>query len=246
MPGLEGRTMILTRSTEDSGEWASELEARGAFPIVFPCITTETYDDPELAGRITAALATADWLIFTSRRGVDALADLVGTDLPATLRLAGVGEATAARIGERFGRSALAGPGTAQGLASELGQHESIRAGASCVLALAENAGDTLENTLCEAGAAVSRFSVYRTRPAEPVEPRQPLSTLGSDTVIFASPSAVTGFDNQVAVDIAGLFVTIGPSTSAAVKARHWDVAAEAKEQSLAGIIESLLETEHV
>jgi uroporphyrinogen-III synthase len=92
----------------------------------------------------------------------------------------------------------------------------------------------------------VARFHVYRTIPASPVEPKRRLSEFGSDTVIFASPTAVTGFDNRIEVDTEQQFVTIGPSTSAAVREHHWDIAAEAKEPSLSGIIDSMLETDHV
>ncbi|MNC95772.1 Uroporphyrinogen-III synthase HemD [compost metagenome] len=64
--------------------------------------------------------------------------------------------------------------------------------------------------------------------------------------MIFASPTAVAGFANQIDVDKSGVFVTIGPSTSKAVRERRWDVAAEAREPSLSGIIASMLETTHV
>jgi uroporphyrinogen-III synthase len=114
------------------------------------------------------------------------------------------------------------------------------------VLALASNAGPDLASRLAAAGAVVKRFDLYRTVPARPVDPRRPLSGLGCDTVIFASPTAVAGFANQVAVDKAGVFVTIGPSTSQAVRERSWEVAAEAREPSLSGIIASMLESTHV
>ena len=56
----------------------------------------------------------------------------------------------------------------------------------------------------------------------------------------------MTGFDNQISGDIEQQIVTIGPSTSAAVRKHNWEVAAEAKEPNLNGIIESILETGHV
>jgi len=252
MSRLDGRKLLLTRSAEDSADWAETIAAEGALPIILPCITAEPSDDPNLVTSIAGSLEQIDWIVFTSRRGVDAFARLRVNPLPASVRFAAVGEATAQSCRERFGRVDLVGGadrdggGTAAALGTALATDPSIGAGANCLLALAANAGDVLERKLTEAGASVTRIDVYRTVPAEPREQKRALSTLDCDTVIFASPTAVTGFDNQIDIDIEPQFVTIGPSTSAAVRAHHWDIAAEAKEPTLSGIIESLLETAHV
>jgi uroporphyrinogen-III synthase len=243
MSRLAGRTVLLTRSAEDSAEWASVMAGEGALPIIFPCIAAETCDDAELAAQVTAAVDQADWIVFTSRRGVDAFTELVRSNPPASARLAAVGDATAERLRERFGRVDLIGGGTADALGAELA---TTAAGSHYVLAVAANADDRLERRLTEAGAVVTRFDVYRTLPAARPARKRALSTLGAGTVVFASPSAVTGFDNQVDIDIEPQIVTIGPSTSAAVRAHDWVVAAEARKPSLSGIIETLLETVHV
>ena len=70
------------------------------------------------------------------------------------------------------------------------------------LLAVAENAGDTLERALQAAGARCTRLDVYRTVPAPAGRARRPLSTLRVDNVVLASPSAVTGFVHQVDVDV--------------------------------------------
>lgn len=246
MTRLAGRKILLTRGAEDSADWADVLAGEGASPIVFPCIATEPFDDPQLAAAIAEAIQKAEWIIFTSRRGVDALAALFGTDLPTSVKIAAVGKATAESCVARFGNVHHIGGGTAESLGAELANDPSIRAGAHCLLALAANAGRLLERLLSGAGASVARYHVYRVVPIEPSGSKRSLSALDCDTVILASPSAVTGFDNQVNVDTAAQFVTIGPSTSAAVRALDWNVAAEAKEPSLSGIIESMLETAHV
>ena len=242
MPRLTGRKLLITRSADDAADWARTLAAEGATPIVFPCVRSEPVGDDSLAGRFAAAIARADWLVCTSRRGVDRVAELTAA-LPAKLKLAAVGMATAGRFREHFGRCDLVGGGTAAALGAELAAHPDLPQGARCVLALATNAGPDLAATLAAAGATVDRFDVYRTIPAAPLDPPRPFSGLGCDTVIFASPTAVRGFANQVDVDRAGLFVTIGPSTSKAVRAQRWEVAAEAREPSLSGIIASMLET---
>ena len=244
MGRLDGRRLLLTRGADDSADWVGQIEAEGAEAILLPCITTVASDDSLLADRLQDALKNADWLVFTSRRGVDALISLLDkVDLGET-RIAAVGQATGERARTEFGRIDLVGQKTAATLAAELAA--TIAPGARCVLALAANADHTLERSLTAAGASVVRFNVYRTVPAAEPDTKRRLSTLDCDTVIFASPSAVTGFDNQIEIDSTTQFVTIGPSTSAAVREHDWTVSGEAKEPSLSSIIELLAETANV
>lgn len=242
MTRLAGRRVLLTRSFDDSADWADALAAEGAEPIVFPCIHTEDIIDPALVDRLDNTMHSADWLIFTSRHGVDAFCKLVGTELPEKLRIAAVGKMTAAQVEKALGRIDHVGGGNAMTLAIDLAKEESIRNGAHCVLALASNARIFLERTLAQAGARVDRYNVYHTIPAELIEPKHKLSSLACDTVLFASPSAVEGFDNQVSIDMPIKMLTIGPTTTDAVRSRDWTVTTQAKEPSLSGIIESLLE----
>ena len=71
---LEGARVLITRSEDDSAEWAEELERRGARPVLLPCIRSEPIDTPELRAALSEAVAGADWLVLTSRRGVEACA----------------------------------------------------------------------------------------------------------------------------------------------------------------------------
>jgi uroporphyrinogen III methyltransferase/synthase len=108
------------------------------------------------------------------------------------------------------------------------------------LLTLAQNAPDTLEKALTEAGAECRRVDVYRTVPAPPAEPRRPLSALRVDNVVLASPSAVTGFVHQVDVDAPVSVYTIGPSTTAEARRAGLAVTAEAREPSFEGILEAM------
>jgi uroporphyrinogen III methyltransferase/synthase len=108
------------------------------------------------------------------------------------------------------------------------------------LLALAENAPDTLERALAGARIECRRFNVYRTVPAAPASPKRPLASLGVDAVLLASPSAVRGFVNQIEVDASTPLVTIGPTTSAAARKLGLDVAGEAREPSLDALLEAI------
>lgn len=257
---LAGARILITRSEDDSAEWAEELERRGARPVLLPCIRSEPIDTPELRAALSEAVAGTDWLVLTSRRGVEACARLLGTPaeprrggassaaphtaasiaLPARTRVATVGAATADAARTLLGRADLLGGGNAAALCAALTSGGRIAAGARVVLALAANARDELEQRLATAGARCMRFDVYRTIPAPPAAPKRALSSLGAECVVLASPSAASGFVHQVDLDVPVAIYTIGPSTTAAARALGLDVTAEAREPSLEGILEAM------
>jgi uroporphyrinogen III methyltransferase / synthase len=254
--------VLITRSEDDCAEWAVELERRGARPVLLPCITSEPIDTPELRAALKRAITDADWLVLTSRRGVEACARLLvprethrhdpptlqeqgiargaTVTLPVRTCIATVGAATANEARERFGRADLIGGGNAAALGAALIADVRFTPGARVVLALAENAGDALERALTAAGASCARFDVYRTIPAPPAPSKRALSSLGAERVVLASPSAANGFVHQVDLDVPVAIYTIGPSTTAAARALGLAVTAEAREPSLEGILEAM------
>lgn len=238
---LAGRSVLITRSEEDSADWAERLRERGARPVLLPCIRTEILDTPALRRGLAAAAAAADWIAFTSKRGVEAFAAL-GAEAPARAKIAvvGAGTAAAATAEPRVGRADLVGGGTGAALGATLVETIGPGAPAHVLLALAENAADTLENALEAAGIRCTRLDVYRTVPAPPAATKRAMSALGADNVLLASPSAATGFANQIELDVPVRIFSIGPSTTAAAQALGLAVTAEAREPSLEGILEAM------
>lgn len=232
--------VLLTRSDEDCAEWAEKLTARGIDSVAVPCIRCETLDTPELRETLAKAAATADWLVFTSRRGVAAFAKLAGPPRPEAL-IAVVGAGTAAAAEELLGRVDLVGRGgTGAALAATLVREGDLAHRPNVLLAVAENAGDVFERTVAATGARFARFNVYRTVASPPARSRRPLSGLRVDNVLLASPSAAQGFVHQIDADVPARIVTIGPSTTAAVERLGLAVAAEAREPSLEGMLEAM------
>jgi len=261
---LAGARVLITRSEDDCAEWAQELERRGARPVLLPCIRSEPIDTPELRAALGRALAGADWLVLTSRRGVEACARLLApresahrgkaaaalraaetartasAALPAHTYVATVGDATADEARKRLGRADLVGGGNAAALGAALTADERFTRGASVVLALAANASDALERALAAAGARCARLDVYRTIPAPPAASKRTLSSLRAERVVLASPSAASGFVHLVDLDVPVAIYTIGPSTTAAARSLGLEVTAEAREPSLEGILEAM------
>ena len=269
MSSLAGRRVLLTREEEDCAAWAAEIEGLGAVPVIFPCIECRDIDTPELRARLARELSRARWVAFTSRRGVAAFARLRGGSgrdterdpgqgpgpspgpgagpdaLPDGLRVAAVGPATARAAAAAFGRVDLAGAAAeagGAGTAASLADALAPRLGpCDRVLAVvAENAGRAFEEIIRSAGRACLRLDVYRTRPAPERPCKRAASVLGADTVLLASPSAVTGFVNQVRLDTAPGIFTIGPSTTEAACAAGLEVTAEAPRPGLGGLLEAM------
>lgn len=239
MKSLAGQRVLLTRSADDCAEWAERLASLGATPVELPCIDAESIDTPELRAAIAAAVPQADWLVFTSRRGVEAFVTLYSSSI-GNARVATVGPATADAARSRLGRNDLVGEaGTAESLAATLRARGVLERRPHLVLALAENADDRLQKALQDS-ALCTRFDVYRTIPSPPAASKRPLSSLGADNVVLASPSAVTGFVNQIDSDTEIDVFTIGPSTSAAARRAGLAVTAEAREPSFNGILEAM------
>jgi uroporphyrinogen-III synthase len=245
MSGLEGCNVLLTRTQEDSAAWAGPLSEAGAAVTQLPCIRTEINDDEATRDALNHALFAADWLVLTSRRGVDAVCALVpDSAISPRTRIAVVGAATAAAASAKLGRVDCVGAsGTAAGLGDEIAGHAQFRRGQRCVAPLAANAGPALENRLIAAGADCIRIDVYRTIPEPPAAERQSLAALDVDAIVFSSPTTVTGFLNQVDIDCAYRAFSIGPSTSAALRRAQLTIAGEAGEPSIAGIVNVIRDT---
>lgn len=232
--------VLLTRSDDDCAEWAEKLAARGIDSVAVPCIRCETIDDRALRAALARAAATADWLVFTSRRGVEAFAALGAAVRPGT-RIAVVGAGTAAAAERTLGRVELVGQGgTGAALAATLVRDGELAHRPNVLLVVAANAGDVFERTVAAAGARCTRCDVYRTVASAPSPAKRPLSALRVDNVLLASPSAAQGFVHQIDVDVPARIVTIGPSTTAAAERLGLAVAAEAREPSLEGMLEAM------
>ena len=256
MDRMMGQRVLITRAAEDCAAWASRLADAGAVPLMLPCIECHPIREPNVKARLAKALPKTDWLVLTSRRGAEAMRRLIDAmdwspadkEAMAAIRIAAVGPATAAAAASLPGQVELVAPsGTARSLAEALATR--LRAHTAggpphvkprCLIAVAENAGNLLEETLEQAGGDCLRLDVYRTQPAAPTTPKQALSELGADKILLASPSAVAGLMNRLELDAEAEILTIGPSTTWAAHAAGLTVTAEAARPSLEGLMEAM------
>ena len=256
MDRMTGQRVLVTRAAEDCAAWASRLADAGAVPLMLPCIECHPIRKLNVRARLAEALPETDWLVLTSRRGAEALRQMIDTidwsppdkEAMAATLIATVGPATAAAAASLPGQVELVAPsGTSSSLAEALaGRLRADPAGGPphvsprCLIAVAENAGNVLEETLEQAGGDCLRLNVYRTQPAAPTTRKQALSELGADKILLASPSAVTGLVNRLELDAEAEIFTIGPSTTRAAHAAGLTVTAEAARPSLEGLMEAM------
>jgi hypothetical protein len=73
MSGLEGRSIVITRSRAQAEPFAQALSARGAIPILFPTIEIRPLDDCAALDDALAHLDQYDWIVFTSANTVSAV-----------------------------------------------------------------------------------------------------------------------------------------------------------------------------
>jgi uroporphyrinogen III methyltransferase/synthase len=220
--------VLVTRPGGESDPLVHALRQRGYRVHAVPTVQTEAV---ELDSR---SLASFDWVVFTSARGVDAV-----DELPFGARFAAVGFETASALRARGVEPAHV-PATAVG--ADLGETLPDVDGKRVVLVRASAADTDLANILRRRGAIIEEVTAYRTVQA-PRGSARLLSTALADpdlrAVVFASGSAVRGF-----VKLGGPAqlpaITIGPRTTARAGDLGFRVIAEAASQSVAGLADAV------
>lgn len=252
---LSGRSVVVTRTREQSAALADPLAALGATVTACPVIAIVEPPDPGPVSEAIRHLAEYDWVVLTSANAVDRFLDrVVFTDRTAcaldSVRIAVVGSATARAL-ERRGVTADLVPADfrAEGLVAELAR---LGAGAGwrVLIPRALEAREILPDTLREMGCRVDVAPVYRTVPAPLCDALAELLARGPlDIVAFTSPSTARNFMAMLAqagVDpVSALgsatIASIGPVTSDAVRALGFSAAIEPAESTVPALVEAIV-----
>ncbi len=152
---LEGRRVLLARSSEDNERWGARLEERGARVTAIECLRPRTL--AEAGPALERALAGARALALTSRRAVEALRELIGA-VPAGLLIAAVGPGTERAARAHLGRCDLVAPG---GTGASLGEALARSGVGPVVVAGAVGGRRDVEAALEGAGLEARRVEVY-------------------------------------------------------------------------------------
>jgi uroporphyrinogen-III synthase len=237
---LAGRTILVTRPSEQSQALVHELERRGARVIAAPAIELV----PVRSAALTRALRDLAagrfaWIALTSRQTVDVLASRIGAgDVRA--KVAAIGEGTANAFRTWTGRD----PDLLPRAFTTVALARSFPRGTGRVLcARADVAPEGLEAALAAKGWSPERVDAYRTRMPRrlPAEAREALARGEVDAITFTSASTVRGFVGAAGRIVGSpKVVCIGPVTSKEARARGLPVHAVARPYTMEGVVAAL------
>jgi uroporphyrinogen-III synthase/uroporphyrinogen III methyltransferase/synthase len=249
---LQGRRVLVTRAAHQAGRLSEGLRTLGAETVEVPVLEIQPPLDSAPMDAALQQLTQYDWLILTSANTVRALDERAaaqgrGLVQPDTLKVAAVGEATAAaarKVGLQvaFVPDSYMAEGLVQGLAGQA-------AGRRILLARAAVARDVIPDALRAAGAAVDVVDAYRNvlPEAAPELLRKALSA-GIDAATFTSSSSATHLAEAarragIAWPLASVpAVSIGPITSQTLRELEWEPAIEAKPSDISGLIAAVVQ----
>jgi uroporphyrinogen III methyltransferase/synthase len=205
--------VLLTGTAEQCERLAARLRGSGLAPVACPLVETTTL------GGGPVRVESYEWLVLTSRSGVDALFERLEGPLP-PVAVVGPGTAEALR-GRGVEPALVAAPSTQEGLLACL-----PRPAGRVLFAGAEDARRLLVEELC-----ADFLPLYRTVTRRVGRPPD------ADLAVVASASAARAL---AALERRLPCVSIGPQTSTAARADGLDVVAEAASSDLDGLVAAI------
>jgi uroporphyrinogen III methyltransferase/synthase len=248
---LAGFSILVTRPVEQAATLVCRLQELGAETHTLPVIAIDPPEDWTAADLRLKRLDEFDWLVFSSANGVEAFFTRLATlhlTAPKELRIAVVGPSTAAALAS-FSRIADLVPAVhrAEDLAAKLTPRAM---GKRILIARGDRGRDVLRQELAKIGT-VEEVIVYRQRDVvdkhDPIFAR--LADGHIDFVTLTSPNIARAFlqsldDLATARIHSGILrlVSISPLTSATVRELGFPVTVEARQYTIDGMTEVLIE----
>ena len=205
--------------------------------------------DPEPARRVESRIEPFDWVVFTSANGVERfwreLELQSRPGLPSETRLAAIGPATAEML-EMRGVSPEVVPEeyVAEAVADSIIAVGSL-AGRRLLLPRAAGARRVLPERLSAAGARVDEVIAYESKPDLKgiARLRAAIEAGEVDMITFTAASTVRHYVETAGTELGGARVAaIGPITAQAARAAGLRVDAEAREYTVEGLLQAILE----
>src|SRR4030067_2809724 len=251
---LAGKTILITRAREQSGEFATLLKKLGAEVIEFPTIEIVPPLRWNELDQAIHQLKSYDWIIFTSANGVNFFWQRLrkmgkSVHLPSSLRVCAIGPATANKLKEG-GVSVHYIPKEFIAEAILQGFKKMAIKGKRILLARAKKARDILPKGLRKMGAGCDVVEAYRTvKPKGGSKRLKKLLTGGKvDVITFTSYSTVNHFAELLKKeDLRKLLKSIaiaciGPVTAKTAKQSGMKTHIQPKEYTIPGLTRAIVE----
>ncbi len=247
---LFGQRIVVTRAPDQASEFCERLRSLGADAIELPVISLQPPADSAPLDNAIEHLADYHWLIFTSVNGVRFFLDRLDRskhDLRSLrARICAIGPATRRAIESLHLKvDLMPDEYVAEGLIRTFGG-EQLK-GRRILLPRAAIARDLIPQELAKLGARVDVVEAYRNVvPEDAASGAREIFSSGRkpDWVTFTSSSTVKNLlaaAGRNALDGTRI-ASIGPVTSETARAQGLRVDVEAKEYTLDGLIQSILE----
>jgi uroporphyrinogen III methyltransferase/synthase len=231
---LHGRTVAVTRARAQASALAARLRTLGAAVVEAPAIRIQPLDTP------LPPVRDYDLVCVTSPNGAELLLDrLRDARELAGVTVAAIGPGTAAALRDRgVEPDIVPDRAIAEGLVEALAGVPVERA----LIARAAEGRDVLPDALRARGAHVDAVALYET-VAEPLDDDTRAAASTADYLLFTSASSVRFFAAAAGADAlrGPRLASIGPATSAELRAHGAEPDFEADPHTPDGLVEALL-----
>lgn len=248
---LSGQTIVVTRMCDQAAGLSGPLTAAGADVIEAPTIELGPLDDYRQVDEALKSLGRYDWLVLTSRNGVDAMfarLDALGLTTRALepLQIAAIGSATAAALEERGVRPDLI-PTEAVGESMADALIDQGIEGKRVLMLRAQIARKDLPLKLTEAGAECDDLPIYQTVCPNEL-PKSFIERFDEGTIDWITITSPSSFQNLLTllspeqqkqlrkVKLA----SIGPISTKTIRAEGYEETVEADPHDVPGLVEAI------
>ncbi len=252
---LINKKIVVTRARSQASDLSSRIKALGGEPLEFPSIKIVPPDDSyEHLDNSLAKISSYDWLIFTSINGVEKFFDRYFShdrDIRelGNIKICAIGPKTKEGI-EQMGIKVDVIPSEYRAEAVLEAMKPKVKKGEKILIPRAKIAREILPKSLAEMGLEVDVAPAYMTvRETENAETlRKALENQEIDAITFTSSSTVENFVQILGADdyvslLENVFIAcIGPITADTCKKLGIKVDKIAREYTIPGLTETLLE----
>jgi uroporphyrinogen-III synthase len=248
-------TVLVTRAAEQSNQFVNLLEQAGATALSMSCLCISLPSSYAKLDEAITNLHQFDWLIFTSTNGIDYFLERLNwlgfnTSLLANIKIAVVGQKTAARLEEYNLKADFSPPEfVSDSLIASFPNRDNLQGTKILYPQLEAGGRENIVEELTSLGAEVQAVPTYQSGCTTEISPliAQAFKEGKIDVVTFASPKTVECFYQLIKSinDESALehicIASIGPVTSAACRSILNRVDVEALPYTLDGLTAAII-----
>jgi len=245
---LFGQSILITRPEHQAEALQQPLEALGAEVIVQPAISIGPPQDWQPVDQVISRLTEFDWLVFSSRNGVNYFLQRLlqqGNDLRQLghLKIAGIGPGTAEELARyHLCMDEIPDEYRAEALVETLAP---LANGTRFLLPRASRGRDILPVGLTQAGGVVEEVVAYHSADVVELTTRvsDRIDSGAIDWIVVTSSAIARATANLMPEKLKqGKIVSISPITTATLNQLGYEVDVEARRYDMPGIVAAILE----